>query len=57
LADHSRSTAQLFLSTSEAEADMAVLVLVVAVLCAGLMMAASLPPRQPESLFMVRPRS
>lgn len=36
---------------------MAVLVLGIAVLCAGLMIAASLPSRQPESLFMVRPRS
>ena len=36
---------------------MAVLVLVVAVACAGLMIAASLPPRRPESLFLVRQRA
>jgi hypothetical protein len=31
-------------------------VLVIAAVCAGLMIAASLPPRHPESLFLVRPR-
>ena len=36
---------------------MSVLVLIVAVVFAGLMIAASLQPRQPESLFLVRPRA
>jgi hypothetical protein len=36
---------------------MSVLVLVVAVAFAGLLIAASVPPRRPESLFLVRARS